>query len=205
MVSDIKSLFHQVQVDPKDHAFLKFLWWPQGATLEPEAFCMKVHLFGATASPSCANFSLLQIAEDNSKFYDQSIVETVQKNFYMVDCLKSVSSKKEALHLHHQLTDLLMKGGFHLTKRISKSSKVLNKIPVKERFSSMLNLNKEVNLHVLGVKWDFTSDNFQFKTCIKSKSLTRRGIVSIVSSLFNPLGFVTPVILSAKLILQNLC
>ena len=117
MVNDIKSMFHQVRVDPKDHAFLKFLWWPQGnTTIEPEAFYMKVHQFGATSSSSYANFSLLQTAEDNSKFYDQSIVETVPKNFYMDDCLKSVSSKKEALHLYHQLTDLLMKGGFRLTK-----------------------------------------------------------------------------------------
>ena len=136
-------MFHQVRVDPKDHAFLKFLWWPQGdATLEPEAFCMKVDLFGATSSPSYANFSLLQTAKDNSEFYDQSIVETVQRNFCMDDCLKSVSSKKEALHLYHQLTDLLMKGGFHLTKLISNSSEVLNEIPVKKRSSSVLNLNK---------------------------------------------------------------
>ena len=206
MVSDIESMFHQVRVDPKDHSYLKFLWWPQGdTTFEPEAFCMKVHLFGATSSPSCANFSLLQTAEDNSEFYNQSIVETVQRNFYMDDCLKSVSCKKEALHLYHQLTDLLMKGGFRLTKWISNSSEVLNEIPVEERSSSVLNLNKEVNLRMLGVKWDFKSDNFQFETCIKPKLLTRRGILSIVSSLFDPLGFVAPVVLSAKLILQNLC
>ena len=203
MVSDIESMFHQVRVDPKYRAFLKFLWWPQGdTTLEPEAFCMKVHLFGATSLPSCANFSLLQTAEDNSEYYDQSIVKTVQRNFYMDNCLKSVSSKKEALHLYHQLTDLLMKGGFHLMKWISNSSEVLNEIPIEKRSSSVLNLNKEVNLRVLGVKGDFISDNFQFKTCIKSKPLTRREILSIVSSLFDPLGFVAPVALSAKLILQ---
>ena len=98
-----------------------------------------------------------------------------------------------------------MKEGFHLTKRISNSTEVLDEIPVEERSSSVLNLNKDVSLRVLGVKWDFISDNFQFETCIKSKPLTRRRILSIVSSLFDPLGFVALVILSAKLILQNLC
>ena len=102
MVSDIDAMFHQVRVDPKDHAFLKFLWWPDGDTKLPvEEFCMKVHLFGATSSPSCANFSLLQTAEDNSKLYEQKIVETVRKNFYVNDCLKSVSSKEEALHCNY--------------------------------------------------------------------------------------------------------
>ena len=206
MVSDIKAMFHQVRVDPKDHAFLKFLWWPNGDTKLPvEEFCMKVHLFGATSSPSCANFSLLQTAEDNSILYEQKIVETVRKNFYMDDCLKSVSSKEEALHLYKKLTDLLRKGGFNLTKWLSNCSAVLNKIPENERSASVFNLNKDASLRVLGVKWDFTSDNFQFETCIKPKPLTRRGILSIVSSLFDPLGFVAPVILCAKLLLQDLC
>ena len=141
---------------------------------------MKVHLFGATSSPSCANFSLLQTAEDNSKLYEQKIVETVRKNFYMDDCLKSVSSKEEALHLYKKLTDLLRKGGFNLTKWLSNCSAVLNEIPENERSASVFNLNKDASLRVLGVKWDFTSDNFQFETCIKPKPLTRKGICQLL-------------------------
>ena len=35
--------------------------------------------------------------------------------------------------------------------------------------------------------------------------MTRRGILSIVSSLFDPLGFIAPYIMKAKLLLQDLC
>jgi len=205
MVSDIESMFHQVRVDPKDHSLLRFLWWPQGDTsLPPVDYCMKVHLFGATSSPSCANFSLLQTAEDNSDLYEPKVLETVKRNFYMDDCLISASTKEEAMHLYYQLTDLLKKGGFHLTKWISSCNDVLQQIPDAEKSTSAFNLNKDNNLRVLGVKWDFASDNFQFETNVKSKPLTRRGILSITSSLFDPLGFVAPVILRAKLLLQNL-
>ena len=205
MVSDIEAMFHQVRVDPRDRDFLRFLWWPGGNTsLPPEEYFMKVHLFGATSSPSCANFALLQTAEDNSDSYEPSIVETVKKNFYMDDCLKSVGSKEEAMNLYLQLTDLLKKGGFHLTKWISSCSEVLDQIPYTEKSSSAFNLNKDENLRVLGVKWEFTSNNFRFETNLKTKPLTRRGVLSIISSLFDPLGLVAPVTLSGKNLLQNL-
>ncbi len=57
----------------------------------------------------------------------------------------------------------------------------------------------------LGVQWNVESDTFNFSTEIKPHSVTRRGILSIVSSLYDPLGFVAPVILPAKQILQQLC
>ena len=40
---------------------------------------------------------------------------------------------------------------------------------------------------------------------VKDKPATRRGILSIVSAIYDPLGFVAPVILPAKMLLQNLC
>ena len=30
VIADIKSMFHQVKVDPADGDALRFLWWPQG-------------------------------------------------------------------------------------------------------------------------------------------------------------------------------
>lgn len=57
----------------------------------------------------------------------------------------------------------------------------------------------------LGVQWDVESDNFTFDIRAKDKPLTRRGILSIVSSLYDPLGFLGPFVLTAKIILQDVC
>ena len=63
-------------------------------------------------------------------------VRAVKRNFYVDDCLKSVESAKNAVEFMHQLTSILSKGGFRLTKWLSNSSEVLNCIPRVERAPS---------------------------------------------------------------------
>lgn len=57
----------------------------------------------------------------------------------------------------------------------------------------------------LGLNWDVQSDTLQFRVKVKEKPPTRRGILSLVSSVYDPLGFAGPFLLPAKLILQDLC
>ena len=56
----------------------------------------------------------------------------------------------------------------------------------------------------LGVRWDVERDKFCFKIEVKSKPPARRGLLSVVCSLYDPLGFVAPIVLPAKVILQDL-
>ena len=80
---------------------------------------MLVHLFGARSSPSCSSFSLKKTAEDNRKYFNAETIDTVNRNFYVDDCLKSVASTDEAVQLVDQLPALLKRGGFWLTKWLS--------------------------------------------------------------------------------------
>ena len=57
----------------------------------------------------------------------------------------------------------------------------------------------------LGVQWCVESDTFRFRITIKDKPLTRRGILSIISSIYDPLGFAAPFALKTKKLLQDLC
>ena len=58
---------------------------------------MVVHLFGAVSSPSVANFALNQTPMDNEEQYGTLVAETLQKNFYVDDCLHSASSEGTAV------------------------------------------------------------------------------------------------------------
>ncbi|KAK3091640.1 hypothetical protein FSP39_021443 [Pinctada imbricata] len=117
LTADIETMFHQVRVQEKDCDALRFLWWPDSdLDKQPATFCMTVHFFGATSSPSCAAFAMKRTIQDNADSFRPEVVRTVERNFYVDDCLKSVSSEEEAIQLASDLQSLLKEGGFRLTK-----------------------------------------------------------------------------------------
>lgn len=58
---------------------------------------------------------------------------------------------------------------------------------------------------VSGIQWDVKSDHFQNHVSLKDQPATRQSVLSVVASLYDPLGFVAPVLLKVKLILQEIC
>lgn len=73
---------------------------------------------------------------------------------------------------------------------------------VRERNLAMEELPKE---RTLGLVWQPEVDKFQFIVTPKEKPFTRRGVLAVISSVFDPLGFLAPVVLPAKKLLQDLC
>ena len=102
---------------------LRFLWWPGGdVDQSSQEYRMKVHLFGGVSSPSCSGFALLKTAADNKDTFSVEAVDTVERNFYVDDCLKAVVDEDAAVDLVHDLRDLLSEGGFRLTKWLTNSN-----------------------------------------------------------------------------------
>ncbi|XP_060753769.1 uncharacterized protein LOC132864368 [Neoarius graeffei] len=210
VMADVEAMFHQVKVPSEDADLLRFLWWPDGdISKELQEYRMEVHLFGATSSPSCANYALRRCAEDNRSTFDAAAVETVLNNFYVDDCLKSVNSEQEAIKLLHDLMAICQTGGFRLTKWTTNSRNVLLTIPLEDRATGVKDLDLDQDSFTikkaLGVQWCIRSDHFKFQVNIEQKPFTRRGILSTMSSVYDPLGMLSPVILPARNILQELC
>ena len=55
---DIEQMFHQFHVHKEYRNYMCFEWLKDEDMTKPIVFRMCVHLFGATSSPSCANFGL---------------------------------------------------------------------------------------------------------------------------------------------------
>jgi hypothetical protein len=93
---------------------------------------MNVHLFGASSSPSIANFALRQITMDQQYDLNVEVQQTILRHFYVDDCLRSVPTEDDAIKHIEELTKACRKGGFHLTKFSCNNTEVLKEIPMKE-------------------------------------------------------------------------
>ena len=209
-MGDIESMFYQVHVPSLHASFLRFLWWQDGDLDKPVLqYQMVVHLFGATSSPSVCNFALRKTALNAEGHFDDDVVSTVMKNFYVDDCLKSVESVAKAKSLICDLKSVLSSGGFHITKWMSNNKEVMMSIPKIDLAAGVKNLDLERDSlpieRALGVFWNAEADVFEFKPVLKDKPSTRRGVLSLVSSFYDPLGLLSPVILPAKCLLQESC
>ena len=74
----------------------------------------------------------------------------------------------------------------------------------KTLYCSIVDLDLQNNpiQRALGVLWDTENDLLKVKTIQKDISLTKRGLLSLVSSIFDPLGILTPTIIESKQIIQ---
>jgi len=194
----------------KDRDVLRFLRWPGGdLTVPPDIYRMTVHLFGGIWSPSCASFALRRTADEHRDDFDLETIQSVRDNFYADDCLKSTDSEAKAIQLVEQLRELLARNGFRLRKWVSNSRRVLATIPVGERDAECRDASLDRGClpagRALGVMWNAQADKFSIKVKLDLKPQTKRGVLSTLSSVYDPLGFVCPYILQTKLIFQNEC
>ena len=207
---DIEGMFLQVRVPPAQRDYLRFLWWPDGDTsFRPKIYRMCCHLFGAISSPAVASFALQYAAEQNKEKYSERAVETVNTNFYVDDCLMSVDEVEQATELVQEVTGICADGGFNIEKFVSNNRNVLSSIPEAKRAKSLQQIDfTSAELpadRTLGMIWNVEDDCFEFNVQLQDKPATHRGILSVRSTVFDPLGFLSPFILPAKQITQEAC
>ena len=146
--------------------------------------------------------------QDHKHEFSPDVANMILRNFYVDDCLKSLSSSSAAVKHVADLCKLMSIGRFNLTKWASNDRQVLESIPPDKRAKDVKELDLECDMlpteRALGVSWLVETDALSFKV-IKEKPSTRRGILSVVSSVYDPLGMAAPFVLPAKLLLQDLC
>ena len=209
IMADIESMFYQVKVPEHHRKFIRFFWWPESDLMrEPREYEMSVHLFGALSSPSCANFALRQTAADNESELGSETADVLRKDFYVDDLLKSMEDEDEAASMIGNVRRMCDSGGFNLTKFVSNSKRVIESLPPSKLAKSMENFDvlqpKWPIERALGVTWCIESDSFHFRIQLTDTPLTRRGILSSISSIYDPMGLVAPFLLKGRKILQQI-
>ena len=120
-----------------------------------------------------------------------------------LDCFQSQEKTTETVH---KVIKILSVGGFRLAKWLSNSKHILKTLPTARRPPKIVNsdLNGIPIERALGIIWDPQEDILQIKTISKDSKLTKRGLLSFISSIYDPIGIISPLMLEPKLIIQEL-
>lgn len=114
----------------------------------------------------------------------------------MDDGVSSVESAEKAIKLAREARQLCALGGLRLHKFASNDKAVLETIPPSECAVDVTSVNLSLTdqslERALGIYWHLKHDHFKFRVIIKDQPATRRGILSTVASLFDPLEFLAP-------------
>lgn len=105
-----------------------------------------------------------------------------------------------------QVCSLLQRGGFKLRKWASNQAELLNDIPSDDHGLACTKiLQPDEQLSVLGLSWMPALDVFRVYVNVSARMpRTKREILFTIARLFDPMGWVAPAIIAAKIIMQQL-
>lgn len=130
----------------------------------------------------------------------------MNSNFYVDDGLKSTAEPASAIDLLRRTQNMLATANLHLHKIASSHPEVMEAFPLEDRANDLLNLDFSKGpipvQRSLGVYWDLESDAFTFRVSLEEKPFSRRGVLSVTNSLYDPLGLAAPVVIRGKQLLR---
>ncbi|CAK1600460.1 unnamed protein product [Parnassius mnemosyne] len=191
-------MYRQIVVHPDDRSLQQIVW--RNDPSEPmKAYQLNTVTYGTASAPYLATRCLKQIGMDCK---DDKISEIIIHDFYVDDLLTGGDSIQDALDIHNKVSSELATAGMNLRKWKSNEPRVI----LNNNNSSLeLNIGSTEPCKTLGLSWQIESDELYFSTSeIVLNNFTKRGLLSVISQIFDPLGLPTPCIISMKILMQKL-
>ena len=215
LISDIKQAFLQIEIAPEHRDFVRFLWFDDVYKLTPELIVLRFAriLFGLTCSPFLLNGTVKCHLRKYLK--DENIVKYIErllKDLYVDDSINSFDEIADCIEFYNVAKSCLADAGMEMRKWKT------NDVNLQQYLSSAENNTRpdENSIRnnnypkVLGINWDTNSDTFIFDFYnIYSNALelqiTKRNVLKISATFFDPLGFLIPILLPLKILFKNIC
>ncbi|XP_054745895.1 uncharacterized protein LOC129250285 [Anastrepha obliqua] len=185
---DIREMFHQIKIIKGDQVAQKFLWRNDGSSRDYDIDVMRVMTFGASCSPSLANYIKNRNAHRFADLHPDA-ERAIVSNTFVDDWLQSADSENELARLATKVRWVHQEGGFQMRNWKSNSKHVLfsldaDDVPAAKCFEEPeAVIEKEV---------------FNENTIV-----SKRQILRTIMTIFDPKGLLGFVIVQAKIILQD--
>ncbi|XP_070527375.1 uncharacterized protein [Cardiocondyla obscurior] len=202
--ADIAKMFRQILIDERDLDYQCILWRGETSASIDEYQLLTV-TYGMKCAPYLALRVLRRLAEDDGNRFPLA-ASILRRQIYVDDVLFGDHDVASLKLKRDQLVSLLKCGQFTLRKWASNSTALLEDIdPLDHGLACDKNLATDGTVKILGIVWNPNSDGFSYRVSLdREVSLTKRSVLSIIARLYDPLGWATPVIIAAKILMQSL-
>lgn len=193
ITADIEKMYRQVLIHSDDRKYQKILW--RSDEKEPvRVYQLNTVTYGHACAPHCAIRALVQCANDYEQQYPNG-ARIVQNCFYVDDLLTGANNLNEAREIRREITELLAKGQFKITKWRTNGTE------------EHMEFKESDQPSVLGLYWNLQTDTFFYKLRDYNDNetiWTKRKILSKIGKLYDPNGYLGPIIMKGKIIIQDL-
>lgn len=203
--ADIEKFYRQIMVQDIDQHLQKIVWREsEGDVIKEYQLCTIT--YGTKAAPFLAMRTIKQLIKDDGPQYPLA-AELLNNQLYVDDFLGGDNKICDALVIRNQLIDLLRGGGFNLRKFASNDQRLIQDLPQHLLSQKVLNFKDAETNKTLGVTWNPRMDHFTFQlklnTDDNNKIHTKRSLLSDLSKIYDPLGWLAPITAKAKIIFQQ--
>ncbi|XP_055715164.1 uncharacterized protein LOC129809379 [Phlebotomus papatasi] len=202
--ADIEKMFRQIIVAEGHRDYLRILW--RDSPKQPiREYRLNTVTYGTAPATYLSVKVLMQLAEDEGAQFSAAVAAI--KDFYVDDVMTGADTVEGALQIQNELINLLQKGGMNLRKWTSNKPELLANLSEEQIEAKYLQLTENETLTALGVGWDPNTDQFSYKIkpTPRSGQMDKRIILSDLASIYDPIGWLAPVTIRARLIMQRAC
>ncbi|XP_077268718.1 uncharacterized protein LOC143900848 [Temnothorax americanus] len=199
--ADIVKMYRQILVAPSQ-THLQRILWRDNADSSVKTYELITVTYGTSSASYLATRCLKHLAELFRTDFPVGS-KHVERDFYVDDILTGADTIEDAKRIRDEIVQLLRLGAFQFSKWASNCPLLLENVD--NPHLNTVAITNSTDSRILGIQWDQARDvlQFSYKTQDYSSIVNKRGILSEVAKLFDPLGLLGPMITSAKLILQE--
>ncbi|XP_061724297.1 uncharacterized protein LOC133530805 [Cydia pomonella] len=204
VVGDIVKMYRMINMT-KEHINLQRIVWRDRPEDEFESYELTTVTFGTAAAPFLAVRTLNQLADDEAHEFPET-APVIKKSFYMDDLMVGNENIEETKKMCQEIKEILRRGGFRMQKWSSNSDEVLEYLKEDNSTRDTLEIKMDKIIKILGLTWNRQDDTFEITVNLPEmrSPITKRSILSDVARLFDPFGWLAPVIITAKVLIQKL-
>lgn len=205
-MADIQQMYRQTLIDPC-HRDYQRIFWRFNRDNPVQEYRLNTVTYGVASAPFLACRVIQQLVHDEGDAFPLAKeVLSSGMGIYVDDIVTGRDSLKEALAAKAQIIGLFNLGKLHLRKWASNDPRMLADLPPEDCLLDAISFDEAepLTLKVLGLKWDPSSDTFLFDVAPSNRPCTKRTILSEVAKIFDPLGFLSPLTIKAKCLIQKL-